>query len=132
MSITVQIDDYLEEDEIKAIITEELRMAFREAGRSTVGNYVEKIITTNLVLDAADKDTIRHKVKDATERISSYEIFREGSAGRKAIEEVVEENVDAIKEKVLKSIEKYTGGQIEDALQSFVVERIRAAFSNRT
>lgn len=128
MELTITVEDYLSSDEIKEVAIHTLRHAFRESSRAQVASLVSKAITADLVFEDSDKVMLSQKVKDAIDDISTWRVFSDGTKGNEVIAEVVSENAHVIKGKVLAAIEK-CAPNIEDALQSFVMERIRAAFA---
>lgn len=135
MELTINIEDYLKPDDIKAICMEEIRSVIRSRyGRSddelnrmivNVGyDFIFKAVSDAIGEDAKKK--IENKVKDLIDKDDStikYNMWRRksiyeayDSPAVKIMNRAIEDSEGLIRRKVMQAIDEYSFSDVKDAI----------------
>lgn len=133
----INLEDYLNEDEIRSIITNEITSCVRWKVQNMSDGHLTDIMT-NLAYKVVDEiveerfknnltQILADKVSTIIDSMSFYSIFRqkttygEASLGQKHLDEAVEANKDLINHKVVNLINDY---DINDTIRESIEDAI--------
>ena len=141
----INIEDYLNESEIKKIVEEELRYKIKEIFRTerdttrilaNLGYYNTFKIVEEEVPNF--KEIIKENTKKQCLNISTYEVFRskdyfneKDSLAQKYLLEAVEENKNIIKDRVKEILREMDKQQIADEICSIIEDSVYNLFKKQ-
>lgn len=137
----IRIENYLDEDEIKQIVKEELRNEIREKikdiGISTIISnigYHHVFEIMNKEIDGYEEQ-VKEQVKKIIEGLTSYSVFRkkdlfehEDSLGQKYLEKSIEENKDIINNKVIQILNELSKDDISFEIGTIIEDKLNNLF----
>lgn len=141
--MNINIEDYLSDEEIKQIVTEEFREKVRESIRKNgVTTFIANIGYQN-VFEIINNEIpeyenlVKDKTKEVIEGLSSYSVFRkkdlvdnEDSLGQKYLEKAVEDNKNIINDKVVEIFNRLGETDISYEISNIIEEKIEDMFCN--
>ena len=142
MNINIDIKDYVNEEEIKDIIEDEIRRSVRyhmnnEAELSRIiTNISYKELWKQIELEVPNcEKTLKEKTIERIRNISDYDIFRrkdnfgaEDSLATKLIDECVKENKNIINDKVKNIFNELSNSDLKYDIQGILEEYIEKLF----
>ena len=140
----IRIENYLDEDEIKQIVKEELRDEIRkeikDIGVSTIISnigYHHVFEIMNKEIDGYEEQ-VKEQVKKIIEGLTSYSVFRkkdlyehEDSLGQKYLEKSIEENKDIINNKVVQILNELGKDDISFEIMTIIEDKLNNLFLER-
>lgn len=137
----IRIENYLDEDEIKQIVKEELRDEIKKEIRN---NGVDRVISNigyyhvfeimNKEIDGYEEQ-VKKQVKKVIEGLTSYSVFRkkdlynhEDSLGQKYLEKSIEENKNIINNKVVQILNELGENDISFEIITIIEDKLNNLF----
>ena len=137
----IRIENYLDEDEIKQIVKEELRDEIKKEIRN---NGVDRVISNigyhhvfeimNKEIDGYEEQ-VKKQVKKVIEGLTSYSVFRkkdlydhEDSLGQKYLEKSIEENKNIINNKVVQILNELGENDISFEIIAIIEDKLNNLF----
>lgn len=114
MEININIEDYLDRDEIKDIIKNQIRYIVERDAERLLTNSAYYVVfkAVDEALDNNAKELIKQKAIEVINNLSEFSVFRkrdtwdrENSIAYDILQEAVKENSNLIKQKVREAIE---------------------------
>ena len=135
MEIKINVEDYLDKEEIKELISYEISKSAKNDAERILSNTAYGVVfdAVNKALDGQMQETIKAKVVEIINELSDFNVFRSTDAwgnpetvGTKILNEAIEENRQAIKEKVKETIDGYDISskielRLEDSLEDILL-----------
>ena len=135
MEMQIKVEDYLSKEEITEAIREQLCYAIKKDSERILSNTAYGVVfdAVNKALDGKMQETIKSKVVKIINELSDFNVFRSTDAwgnpetvGTKILNEAIEENRQAIKEKVKETIDGYDISskielRLEDSLEDILL-----------
>ena len=135
MEMQIRVEDYLSKEEITEMIREQLCYAIKKDSERILSNTAYGVVldAVNKALDGKMQETIKSKVVKIINELSDFNVFRSTDAwgnpetvGTKILNEAIEENRQAIKEKVKETIDGYDISskielRLEDSLEDILL-----------
>ena len=135
MEMQIKVEDYLSKEEITEMIRYRLDYAIRKDSERILSNTAYGVVfdAVNKALDGKMQETIKSKVVKIINELSDFNVFRKtdawgnpASVGTKILNEAIEENSQAIKEKVKETIDGYDISskielRLEDSLEDILL-----------
>ena len=139
MQFEINIEDYLNHEEIKDEIKTALREKAREYGVRLFHSMAAQILhdAVDEALDGEAKQIIRDKALEEINKLSKYDVFREkdnfihkeNSVGQQELNKVIQENRGFLSEKVREAIEEADfKGEVYHNLEDILLETIKRGF----
>lgn len=145
--LTIEIDDYLTEDDKRELVKEAFRYEVQSKIRSDydMNTFINNLSYANVVEQVNKvvpnyEDKLRDKVAEVVDGLTSYTVFYKGSSiygkeessvGNDLIGELVTENRAAINSKVLAIIEDLDSYDIGQMVSETINETLQEAFSKK-
>ena len=139
MEMQIRVEDYLSKEEITEAIRYRLDDAIRRDSERILSNTAYGVVfeAVNKALDGKMQETIKAKVVEIINKLSNFEVFRGTDAwgnpetvGTKILNKAIEENSQAIKEKVKETVDGYDiSSQIELRLEDSLEDILLTALS---
>lgn len=145
--LTVEIDDYLTEDDKRELVKDAFRDEVRSKIRSEydMNTFINNLSYANVVEQVNKvvpnyEDKLRDKVAEVVDGLTSYTVFYKGSSiygkeessvGNEMIGELVKENRDVLNTKVLAIIEDLDNYDIGQMISETINETLQEAFSKK-
>ena len=139
MEMQIRVEDYLSKEEITEAIRYRLDDAIRRDSERILSNTAYGVVfeAVNKALDGKMQETIKAKVVEIINELSDFNVFRKTDAwgnpetvGTKILNEAIEENSQAIKEKVKETVDGYDiSSQIELRLKDSLEDILLTALS---
>ena len=139
MEMQIRVEDYLSKEEITEAIRYRLDDAIRRDPERILSNTAYGVVfeAVNKALDGKMQETIKAKVVEIINELSDFNVFRATDAwgnpetvGTKILNEAIEENSQAIKEKVKETVDGYDiSSQIELRLEDSLEDILLTALS---
>ena len=140
----INIEDYIDKDEMKRIVTEEFQDKIREYFReNTLSSLVyllcDKEISKTIEEEIPNfREKIKQRISPAIESIDKYNIFQkkdnfiylEDSLGQKMLEEVIKENKDILEQKVKNIFLELSKKDIATEIECIITDKIENMFKN--
>ena len=135
MEMQIKVEDYLSREDITEMIRYRLDDAIRKDSERILSNTAYGVVfdAVNKALDGKMQETIKSKVVKIINELSDFNVFRSTDAwgnpetvGTKILNEAIEENRQAIKEKVKETIDGYDISskielRLEDSLEDILL-----------
>lgn len=142
--MNINIERYLNDDEIKLIVKEEFRNKVQEnLRRNGVTTWIANLGYQN-VLEIINTEIpeyeslVKEKTKEAIEGLTSYSVFRkkgliddEDSLGQKYLEQAVENNKEIINQKIINIFNELAEEDIFYEIENIISEKIENIFSKK-
>lgn len=148
MNVNINIEDYLDEDDIRKIVEEELREAVSYQLRTSreidtcISNlsyrYVWDMI--NDLYKKYDVDfekLLVKKIDSIINGLTSYSVFREANAygdkisvGQEVLNNIVKENKTQIEQKVVEIIDNYDFAELKEEISDTIYDCIWSKFKS--
>ncbi len=139
MEMQIRVEDYLSKEEITEMIRYRLDDVIRKDSERILSNTAYGVVfeAVNKALDGKMQETIKAKVVEIINELSDFNVFRMKDAwgnpetvGTKILNEAIEENRQAIKEKVKEAVDGYDiSSQIEVRLEDSLEDILLTALS---
>lgn len=140
----INIEDYINEDEMKRIVENELRDRIR---KYFLGNKISDLICSLCNKEICEiieeeipnfREEIKQRISPAIESIGRYDIFKkrdnfiysEDSVGQKILEEAVKENKNMIEQKVKNIFSELSKEDIAAEIEGIITDKIDNMFRN--
>ena len=139
MEMQIRVEDYLSKEEITEMIRYRLDDVIRKDSERILSNTAYGVVfeAVNKALDGKMQETIKAKVVEIINELSDFNVFRMKDAwgnpetvGTKILNEAIEENRQAIKEKVKEAVDGYDISsqielRLEDSLEDILLTALR-------
>jgi len=153
MELTIDVSDYMSDDEIKNIVRDEIKSNIKKWANEdaerilTNMSYNMAISFVNELLTKEQKDKIRTKTSEIIDKLSDFVVFYRGcsygkeSLGYTIMEKACKDFEPEIRNKVKEIIDKKAGREIikkiafDDRLMDGIIDKIAevlTAYGNRT
>ena len=139
MEMQIRVEDYLSKEEITEMIRYRLDDVIRKDSERILSNTAYGVVfeAVDKALDGQMQETIKAKVVEIINELSDFNVFRMKDAwgnpetvGTKILNEAIEENRQAIKEKVKEAVDGYNiSSQIEVRLEDSLEDILLTALS---
>jgi hypothetical protein len=139
--MSINIEDYLSDSEIKEMVKEELREQIKfSIKRSGVNTFISNIGYHNVFEIINEEipnyeEMVKEKTKEVINQLTSFSVFRkadlvdrEDSLGQKYLEEAVTNNKELINNKVIEIINALKKQDIADEICSILEDKIYNLF----
>lgn len=140
----IKIEDYIERDEIKEIIKEELRESVKlSIKRNGVSTYIANIGYHNVFEIINNEipgyeEMLKEKIKEIIGELSNFCVFRkadfvdrEDSLGQKYLEQAVENNKNIINSRVIEIMQNLSKEDIAYEITEIIEEKIEKMFCSK-
>lgn len=142
--MNINLERYLNDDEIKLIVKEEFRNNIQEnLKRNGVTTWIANLGYQN-VLEIINTEIpeyeslVKEKTKEVIEGLTSYSVFRkkdlvdnEDSLGQKYLEQAVENNKEIINQKIINIFNELTEKDIAYEIENIISEKLENIFSKK-
>lgn len=139
--MNINLENYLNVDEIKLIVKEEFRNNIREnLKRNGVANWIANLGYQN-VLEIINTEIpeyeslVKEKTKEVIEGLTSYSVFRkkdlidnEDSLAQKYLEQAVENNKEIINQKIINIFNELAETDIACEIENIISEKLENIF----
>jgi hypothetical protein len=153
MELTIDVSDYMSDDEIKNIVRDEIKSNIKKWANEdaerilTNMSYNMAISFVNELLTKEQKDKIRTKTSEIIDKLNEFVVFYRGSSyekeslGYTIMEKACKDFEPEIRNKVKEIIDKKAGREIikkiafDDRLMDGIIDKIAevlTAYGNRT
>jgi vacuolar-type H+-ATPase subunit H len=133
--MTINVEDYLSRDEIVDEIRYQIRRKVDKDAERILSNTAYDVVfeAVNKALDGKMQETIKNKVLVIINELNDFNVFRSADAwgspqtvGMKVLNEAIEENRPAIKERVRELVNRYDINsrieqRIDDSLEDIIL-----------
>lgn len=140
----INVEDYINEDEMKRIVTEEfqnkIRKYFCENKLSDlIYSLCNKEIRKTIEEEIPNfKEEIKQRISSTIKSVDKYEIFQrkdnfiysEDSLGQKMLEEAIKENKDMLEQKVKNIFSELSKEDIAAEIECIITDKIENMFKN--
>jgi hypothetical protein len=144
MEIKINIEDYLDNEDIKELISYEISKSAKNDAERILSNTAYGVVfeAVNKALDGQMQETIKAKVVEIINELSDFNVFRATDAwgnpetvGTKILNEAIEENRQAIKEKVKETVDGYDISsqielRLEDSLEDILLTALKKGLTS--
>lgn len=144
MEMQIKVEDYLSREDITERIRYRLDETIRKDAERILSNTAYGVVfdAVNKALDGKMQETIKSKVVKIINELSDFNVFRStdawgnpGTVGTKILNEAIEENRQAIKEKVKETIDGYDISskielRLEDSLEDILLTALKKGLTS--
>jgi hypothetical protein len=144
MEIKINVEDYLDKEEIKELISYEISKSAKNDAERILSNTAYAIVfeAVDKALDNNAKDIIKEKVLDCINNLSEFDVFRranawdkESSVGQEIVDNALVDNTSEIYGRVKSAIDSINiegkiEEKIEDSLEDILLTALKKGLTS--
>jgi hypothetical protein len=144
MEIKINVEDYLDKEEIKELISYEISKSAKNDAERILSNTAYGVVfeAVDKALDNNAKDIIKEKVLDCINNLSEFDVFRranawdkESSVGQEIVDKALVDNTSEIYGRVKSAIDSINiegkiEEKIEDSLEDILLTALKKGLTS--
>jgi hypothetical protein len=144
MEIKINVEDYLDKEEIKELISYEISKSAKNDAERILSNTAYGVVfdAVDKALDNKAKDIIKEKVLDCINNLSEFDVFRranawdkESSVGQEIVDNALVDNTSEIYGRVKSAIDSINiegkiEEKIEDSLEDILLTALKKGLTS--
>jgi hypothetical protein len=144
MEIKINVEDYLDKEEIKELISYEISKSAKNDAERILSNTAYGVVfeAVDKALDNNAKDIIKEKVLDCINNLSEFDVFRranawdkESSVGQEIVDNALVDNTSEIYGRVKSAIDSINiegkiEEKIEDSLEDILLTALKKGLTS--